>query len=257
MTQSFCRTAVPDVVWSDGGPQFISTLFNDFSKQWGFVHKTSSPHYPQSNGKIEAIVKCMKKIITTSWGSRSLKADTMCRALLQYRNTPSHKDGQSPAQKLYSRPIQDTLPAYHCSFVPEWQHSALEAEQLAAHTLAQSESFYNTHVQHLTDIQLGSTVALQNPWTNLWDIYGMVVNISPYRRYSVKTQSGRILVCNRHCTPASLCASVGHPPQLDTSQHPRETPPTQANTQELPPCPTGPQTPNYADQTAPADHHSD
>ena len=108
--------------------------------------------------------------------------------------------------------------------MPEWQWSALQVEQLAAHTLAQSESFYNTHVQHLTDIQLGSTVALQNPWTNLWDIYGTVVNISPYHRYSVKTQSGHILVYNRrflrHRTPASLCASVGNPPWLDNSQHP-------------------------------------
>ena len=29
--QSFCRTAIPDVVWSDGGPQFISKLFTDFA----------------------------------------------------------------------------------------------------------------------------------------------------------------------------------------------------------------------------------
>ena len=84
----------------------------------------------------------MKKIISTSWGSRSLKADTMCRTLLQYCNIPSRKDGQSPAQKLYGRPIQNTLPAHHCSFAPEWQQSALEAEQLAAYTLAQSESYY-------------------------------------------------------------------------------------------------------------------
>ena len=59
-----------------------------------------------------------------------------------------------PAQKLNGRPIQDTLPAHRCFFVPEWQLSALEAEQLTAHTLAQS-------------IQLGSTVTLQNPRTNL------------------------------------------------------------------------------------------
>lgn len=61
LTQSFCHTAAPDVLWSDGGPQFTSKLFNDFSKQWGFMHKTSSPHYPQSNGKIEATVKSMKR----------------------------------------------------------------------------------------------------------------------------------------------------------------------------------------------------
>ena len=149
LTQLFYRTAVPDVLWSNDGPQFTSKLLNEFSKQWGFLHKTSSPHYPQSNGKIEATVKSIKRIIKTSWGSRSLQADTMARALLQYRNTPSQKDGQSPAQKLFGRPMQDTLPAHRRSFAPEWQRSTIEAEQLAANTLAHSESYYNAHAQQL------------------------------------------------------------------------------------------------------------
>jgi len=113
LTGSFCRTAVPDVVWSDGGLQFTSRHFSDSATQWGFEHRTSSPHYPQSNGKIEATVKSMKKIIASSCGNRSVNVNSMCRVLLQYRNTPSCKDGQSPAQKLFGRPIQDTLPAHY------------------------------------------------------------------------------------------------------------------------------------------------
>ena len=57
----FGRTAVPDVFCSDGGPQFTSHQFQDFSTHWGFRHQVSSPHYPQSNGKAEATVKAMKK----------------------------------------------------------------------------------------------------------------------------------------------------------------------------------------------------
>ena len=38
-----------------------SKKFNDFTRQWGFTHKLSSPYYPQSNWKIEATVKAMKK----------------------------------------------------------------------------------------------------------------------------------------------------------------------------------------------------
>ena len=41
--QSFCCTAIPDIVWSDGGPQFTSNLFTDFANRWGFLHKVSSP----------------------------------------------------------------------------------------------------------------------------------------------------------------------------------------------------------------------
>ena len=39
------------------------------------------------------------------------------RALLQYRNTPSNKDGLSPAQKLFGQPIQDTLSAHALPFL--------------------------------------------------------------------------------------------------------------------------------------------
>ena len=116
LRQSFCHTAIPDILWSDGGPQFTCKKFKDFSQQWGFSHKTSTPHYPQSNGKIEATVKSMKKIIRSSWNGRFLDDDKFCRALLQYRNTPSRKDGTSPAQKLYGHPVQDILPAHCRSF---------------------------------------------------------------------------------------------------------------------------------------------
>ena len=46
----------------------------------------------------------MKKILAASWDHRHLNEDKLCRALLQYRNTPSRKDGHSPAQKLFGHP---------------------------------------------------------------------------------------------------------------------------------------------------------
>ena len=62
LCQSFCRTAISDIVWSDGGSQFTSNMFHQFSQQWGFLHKIPTPHYPQSDEKVEAMVKSMKKL---------------------------------------------------------------------------------------------------------------------------------------------------------------------------------------------------
>ena len=197
LRQTFCRTTIPDVLWSDCGPQFTANIFKTFATQWGFSHLTSSPRYPQSNGKIEATVKSMKKILAPSWDHRSFNEDKLCRTLLQYCSTPSRKDGLSPAQKLFGQPVQDTLPAYHRSFSPEWQKHMHEAEQLATNVLDQSETFYNTHTHSLLNIHVGSTVALQNPQTNLWDIYSTVVAVGPHYYYCVKTMSGRVLVRNR------------------------------------------------------------
>ena len=67
LKSSFCRTGAPDKVWTDQGPQFTSKAFQEFARQWGFEHITSLPRYPQSNGKAEATVKSMKKIIRSAW----------------------------------------------------------------------------------------------------------------------------------------------------------------------------------------------
>ena len=102
-------------------PRTTSKPFQDFLQQWSIEHVNSSPRYPQSNGKAEAIVKSMKKIIKASWNGRAIDDDKLTQALLQYHNTPSRRDRVSPAQKLFGHPIQDNLPAHRRAFLPEWQ----------------------------------------------------------------------------------------------------------------------------------------
>ena len=198
-------------------------MFHHIAQQWGFSHKVSTPHYPQSNGKVEATVKSMKKIIRTSWNGRSLSHDKFCQALLQYRITPSHRDGLSP-----HRSSTDTLckTSYHAahgrSFAKEWQLKAKSAEQQASNTFLASEKYYNQHAHTLLDIQVESNVAIHNTRTKLWDIYGIVTHITPHRCYYVKTPSGRVLIRNRrflrHRVPTSIPLSTLH--QLTSQQSP-------------------------------------
>ena len=208
LKSSFCRTGAPDKVWTDQGPQFTSQAFQKFAKQWGFEHVTSSPRYPQSNGKAEATVKSMKKIIRSAWRGRSLDENKLARALLQYRNTPSRKDGLAPAQKLYGRPIQDTLPAHRRAFLPEWQRSTSMAEEQAQTTMDNVVKSYNSKAKLLPEITIGSRVALQNHETKRWDIYGTVTDITPHRRYFIRTQSGRVLVRNRRFLRCRIPPSI-------------------------------------------------
>ena len=127
-------------------------------------------------------------------GHNHLDKDRLVRALLQYRNTPSHWNGLSPAQKLFGKPIQDNLPAHHRAFAPQWQKASKE-EDLTNDTPA--ERYYNQHAHTLPDITTGTNVAIQNPTTKRWDIYGVVTTVGPYRRYHIKTSNSRILVRNR------------------------------------------------------------
>ena len=197
LLKAFCRSGAPDIVWSDQGPQFTSKMFQDFSKAWGFQHITSSPLYPQSNGKAEATVKSMKKLIQASWTGNRIDEGKMARALLQYRNTPSCRDSLSPAQKLFGQPIQDTLPAHRRAFAPQWQKSAEDAEKRALLHTDKVEQYYNQHARELPEIHIDSNVAIQNNTTKRWDIYGIVTAVGPHRRYYMKTAGGRVLVRNR------------------------------------------------------------
>ena len=46
---------------SDNGPQFIAKDFKEFIRLWQTSHVLTSPHYPQSNGKLERFHRTLKE----------------------------------------------------------------------------------------------------------------------------------------------------------------------------------------------------
>ena len=55
----------------DNGPQYTSSEFQDFANKYEFEHVTSSPRYPQSNGKAESTVKTAKRIMEKALDAKS------------------------------------------------------------------------------------------------------------------------------------------------------------------------------------------
>lgn len=98
----FSRHGIPVKVVSDNGPCFSSREFRQFAESWKFLHRTSSPHYAQSNGLAEASVNILKNILQ--------KADDPYLALLNYRNTPRADGVPSPAVRLFGRRTRSLLP---------------------------------------------------------------------------------------------------------------------------------------------------
>ena len=241
LRDQFCRTAAPDVLWSDGGPQFTAKHMAEFLQAWGVLHKTASPLYPQSNGKAESAVKSMKNLISAAWTGRTVNWNQLSRSLLQYRNTPCRKDGLSPAQKLFGHPIQDTLPAHRRSFKPEWQKPITDMEA-ASSNQDKAELAYNQQARDLPDLKIGSRIALQNPMSKLWDIYGVVTAIGPYRRYFVKTQNGSVLVRKRRFLRKRSPPSVAGPMPPEPLPPPHASPPPTPQDNPEPPGPTTPAT---------------
>jgi hypothetical protein len=89
LRQYFINFGVPEELSCDGGPQYESMELNNFLKTCGVEKRLSSAYYPQSNGRAEAAVKTMKRILTTNIPpSGSLDTDEVAKALLLHRNTP-------------------------------------------------------------------------------------------------------------------------------------------------------------------------
>ncbi|KAF7641656.1 hypothetical protein LDENG_00275380 [Lucifuga dentata] len=82
------------------------TEFQRFSRLREFQHKTSSPGYPQSNGKAESAVKTAKRLLLRA---KAAGQDPYL-ALLGHCNTPSQGLETSPVQRLLSRRTRTLLP---------------------------------------------------------------------------------------------------------------------------------------------------
>lgn len=102
----FARHGIPDVVFSDNGPQYSSAEFKDFAESWEFTHIASSPGHAQSNGQAERTVQTIKNLLKKS----EVNNGDPYISLLEYRNTPLEGVGLSPAQLLMGRQLKGKLP---------------------------------------------------------------------------------------------------------------------------------------------------
>src|SRR6218665_639539 len=84
---------------------------------------TSSPRYPQSNGKSESAIKTAKRLMTKASESG---LDPFC-ALLSFRNTPFAQLGLSPAQIMLGSRTRTLLPTAVALLTPSTAAGAQEA----------------------------------------------------------------------------------------------------------------------------------
>jgi transposase InsO family protein len=62
-TNIFSRFGISLEIITDNSPAFISTKLTQFLAKLGVKHFTSSPYYPQGNGKAESTNKNLVRII--------------------------------------------------------------------------------------------------------------------------------------------------------------------------------------------------
>jgi RNase H-like domain found in reverse transcriptase/Reverse transcriptase (RNA-dependent DNA polymerase)/Integrase zinc binding domain len=92
----FSLFGIPNVVYSDNGPQFSARQFKEFGRHWQFEHRTSSPYYPRSNGLAERYVQEAKNILKRC----SMDDTDVQMALLNARNIPREHLGSTNERLL-------------------------------------------------------------------------------------------------------------------------------------------------------------
>lgn len=85
------RYGCPECLINESGPQFTSSEFAKFAKEWDFEHKTNSPGNSKANGKVESAVKTAKNLIRKALDSRT----DPYSAILDYCNTPTQEWSQA------------------------------------------------------------------------------------------------------------------------------------------------------------------
>ena len=122
----FARHGIPDVLISDGGPQFSSEGFRIFSNSWGFKHTQSSPGNSQANGAAEAAVKTAKNMMRKC----STSHEDPYLGLLNLRNTPTEGLTTSPAERLLGRRTKTIVPTMKNRLKPMAYDSAGERHRI-------------------------------------------------------------------------------------------------------------------------------
>ena len=185
----FSRYGVPDQVISDNGPQFASSEFTTFAQQWGFEHVTSSPRYPQSNGKAENAVKTVKMLFTKCQDS----GQSEYLALLDWRNTPSEGMETSPAQHFFGRRCRTLLPSTESLLSPRYP-TQVDVKDIHRQKLKQ-QAYYNQHSKELQQLHPGEAVQMKRPGETTWSSGECIRLVGP-RSYKVRVGS-RVYIRNR------------------------------------------------------------
>jgi transposase InsO family protein len=119
-------------VVSDNGPQFACASFRDFAKEWDFIHTTSSPRYPQSNGEAERFVQTVNDMFMKAEHGNS----DIYVSLKEYRASPI--DGVRLSQLLMNRQLKTKLPVSSELLKPE----VVKSKQKELVERQKSQKFY-------------------------------------------------------------------------------------------------------------------
>lgn len=182
----FEEHGIPEKLVSDNGTQYTSQEFEKFSKDYGFVHETSSPLYPRSNGLSERNVQTIKRLLQKC---KECGADPHM-AMLCLRSTPIDHHLPSPAELLNGRSFKSNLPAVSRGQLGDIPTILQDRQD-------RQKSRHDTTTRQLDPVKPGQSVRVQNQTTHVWEPAVVVDVAAAPRSYIISKEDGTTLRRNR------------------------------------------------------------
>ena len=176
------RYGISEILRSDNGPPFNSAEFRRFCKEFEIEHITSSPRYPQSNGKVENACKTIRRLM-----QRASEANTdPYLALLDWRNTISEGYDESPTQRILGRRVRTRFPTKDTLLrVPRSERN----KQNIVKAQEKQSRYYNRNTRVKPDIPVQQTVRFRMDDKSDWKL-GEISKKLPYRSYQIRAEDG-------------------------------------------------------------------
>ena len=201
MKAIFAKVGVPNIIVSDGGPQYTSAEFKDFTKHWQIEHRVSSPRNPQSNGMAECCVQTMKASLIKTIE----EGEDVDLALLTYKTTLLNQKLPLPAELLNSRKYKTLLPTHIVQTRLQEMY-----RQIKDQGKQMQVQLYNKNTRVLPRLEQSQKVVVQlDPNKNIWTPAQIIqCPVNEGRSYSLRTIHGGIYTRNRRFIKPDLTEAV-------------------------------------------------
>ena len=210
LMELFSVHGIPKIIMTDNATQFSSFEFKSFTSELDIEHITSSPHYPQSNGKAENAVKTVKRLFSRCRDS----GYSEYLALLDFNNTPTEGVGLSPSQRLFGRRCRTSLPVTKKLLRPRY---STEHERKRMTECKQKQArYYNKSTRQLPELSEGETVRVKCPGEKTWT-KGTCVRKVAQRSYDVQAENATYRRNRRHILTSKADSGDELPPECATT----------------------------------------
>jgi len=210
----------PRFILSDNGREFKNHILDDVCETLGVKRVYTSPHHPQSNGRLENFHNFLKATVRKLSQSDPQSWDEKIPEVIgAYRMCPGLATHESPFFLLYGR---DPCLPVHNLVMPQLRYLGDESHKLnlqdmrlavstAAKCLKKNRLFKHHKVSSIPDFRVGDLVLYKNHQPSQWDLKWhtgyRVINVINDRCVEIENQSsGRKRKCNisdlKHKLPA-------------------------------------------------------